>query len=222
MDPRLIAFLGVAALLTIAPGPDTALVLRNSLARGRASVVPTAAGICTGCVIWGAASSGGIAAVLNTSAQLYDALRLAGAAYLVFLGLRTLADVWRTRAADEPTSSNQDGAAARASVGTDSATRAGRAAFRQGLISNLLNPKVGIFYTTFLPQFIAPGQPLFLMSIALASIHAAMGFVWLTLYGNAAVRLGDVIRRGRVRRAIESTTGGVLIGFGVAVAVERR
>jgi threonine/homoserine/homoserine lactone efflux protein len=212
MDPRLIAFVGVAALLTIAPGPDMALVLRNSLARGQGSVLPTALGICAGCVIWGAASSVGIATVLNTSAQLYDALRLAGAAYLVFLGVRTLVEVWRTRADD-----------ADAAPGRQDATpQSNRSAFRQGLISNLLNPKVGVFYTTFLPQFIAPGQNVFLMSIALASVHATMGLVWLTLYGNAAVRLGDVIRRGRVRRAIESTTGGILVAFGVAVAVERR
>jgi threonine/homoserine/homoserine lactone efflux protein len=213
MDPRLIAFVGVAALLTIAPGPDMALVLRNSLARGQGSVLPTALGICAGCVIWGAASSVGIAAVLNTSAQLYDALRLAGAAYLVFLGLRTLVEVWRTRPDDTD---------AAASGRQDATPQSNRSAFRQGLISNLLNPKVGLFYTTFLPQFIAPGQNVFLMSIALASVHATMGLVWLTLYGNAAVRLGDVIRRGRARRAIETATAGILVAFGVAVAVERR
>jgi threonine/homoserine/homoserine lactone efflux protein len=214
MDPRLIAFVGVAALLTISPGPDMALVLRNSLTRGRSSVFPTAAGTCTGCVIWGAASSVGIAAILDTSAQLYDTLRLAGAAYLAFLGLRTLMDVWVRPSHD----------AADAGPGAAAATVPGarRSAYRQGLLTNLLNPKVGIFYTTFLPQFIAPGQPALLMSIALASIHAGMNLVWLTAYGRAAVRLGDVLRRGRVRRTIETATGGVLVAFGLGVALERR
>ncbi len=209
MDPRILAFVGVAALLTISPGPDMALVLRNSLTRGRSSVFPTAAGACSGCVVWGAASSVGIAAILDASAQLYDVLRLAGAAYLVFLGARTLADVWLRRNEEAP-------------AGPAPAPQSGRSAYRQGLLTNLLNPKVGIFYTTFLPQFIAPGQPVFLMSVALASIHAGMGLIWLTLYGNAAVRLGDVIRRGRVRRGIETATGGILVAFGLAVAVERR
>jgi threonine/homoserine/homoserine lactone efflux protein len=87
MDSRLLAFIGVAALLTIAPGPDMALVLRNALRGGRPTVVPTAAGICTGCIVWGAASSLGVAALLAASAQLYQGLKLAGAAYLVFLGV---------------------------------------------------------------------------------------------------------------------------------------
>jgi threonine/homoserine/homoserine lactone efflux protein len=212
LDPRLLAFVGVAALLTMSPGPDMALVLRNSLTRGRAAVLPTACGTCSGCVAWGAASSVGIAAVLDASAQLYDALRLAGAAYLVWLGIRTLWDARTSHArpADDPA----------AEAPTEPGSR--RSAYRQGLLTNLLNPKVGIFYTTFLPQFIAPGQPALLMSIGLASIHAGMNLVWLTLYGSAAARLGDAIRRGRVRRAIETATGTVLVGFGLAVAVERR
>jgi threonine/homoserine/homoserine lactone efflux protein len=155
----------------------------------------------------------GIAAILNTSAQLYDTLRLAGAAYLIFLGVRTLWDVWKHAAG--PADATAD-----APAGAPAPSR--RSAYRQGLLTNLLNPKVGIFYTTFLPQFIAPGQPAFLMSIGLASIHAGMNLVWLTAYGRAAVRLGDVIRRGRVRKAIETATGSVLVAFGLAVAVERR
>jgi len=212
VDARLLAFVGVAALLTMSPGPDMALVLRNSLTRGRAAVFPTALGTCSGCVAWGALSSVGIAAVLNASAQLYDTLRLAGAAYLVFLGARTLWDVWGRHA--EPSVADATGAGV--VVGSRGA------AYRSGLLTNLLNPKVGTFYTTFLPQFIAPGEPAFLMSIALASIHAAMNLFWLTAYGHAAVRLGDVIRRGRVRKGIETTSGTVLVAFGLGVALERR
>jgi threonine/homoserine/homoserine lactone efflux protein len=205
MDSRLIAFVGVAALLTVAPGPDMALVLRNALRGGRPAVVPTAAGIATGCVVWGAASSLGVAALLAASAQLYQALKLAGAAYLVFLGLLALKAAIR-------------GPAAEAGPSDPTRTRAG--AYRQGLLTNLLNPKVGVFYATFLPQFIEPGQPVFATSVALACIHAGMGLVWLTIYGYGASRLADVISRGRIRQAIEVATGTVLVVFGLKLAAD--
>ena len=205
MDSRLIAFIGVATLLTIAPGPDMALVLRNALRGGRPTVVPTAAGIATGCVAWGAASSLGVAALLAASAQLYQALKLAGAAYLVFLGLLALRAAMR-------------GGEAAAGPGELIRTRAG--AYRQGLLTNLLNPKVGVFYATFLPQFIAPGQPVFATSVALACIHAAMNLVWLTVYGYGASRLADVMTRGRIRQGIEAATGLVLVAFGLKLAAD--
>ncbi len=205
MDSRLIAFIGVAALLTIAPGPDMALVLRNALRGGRAAVVPTAAGIATGCVVWGATSSLGVAALLAASAQLYQALKFAGAAYLIFLGLLALRAAMR-------------GAETAAGPGDPTRTRVG--AYRQGLLTNLLNPKVGVFYATFLPQFIGPGQPVFATSVALACIHAGMGLVWLTVYGYGASRLADVMSRGRTRRGIEAATGTVLVAFGLKLAVD--
>ena len=205
MDSRLIAFIGVAALLTIAPGPDMALVLRNALRGGRPTVVPTAAGIATGCVAWGAASSLGVAALLAASAQLYQALKLAGAAYLVFLGLLALRAAMR-------------GGPVESSPADLARTRAG--SYRQGLLTNLLNPKVGVFYATFLPQFIAPGQPVFATSVALAFILAGMGLVWLTVYGYGASRLADVMSRGRIRQGIEAATGTVLVAFGLKLAAD--
>src|ERR1700690_1173216 len=160
MDSRLKAFVGVAAVLTLAPGPDMALVLRNALRGGRPAVLPTAAGICTGCLVWGATSSLGVAALLAASAQLYSALKLAGAAYLVILGVVALRAALR---ANDPH--------------LEAAPLAGsrRGAYRQGLLTNLLNPKVGVFYATFLPQFIGPGQPVFATSMMLAGIHAGLG-----------------------------------------------
>ena len=205
MDSRLLAFIGVAALLTIAPGPDMALVLRNALRGGRRAVVPTAAGICTGCIVWGAASSLGVAALLAASAQLYQALKLAGAAYLVFLGVLALRAAIR-------------GGETQAGPGDATLSRAGF--YRQGLLTNLLNPKVGVFYATFLPQFIAPGQPVFLTSVALACIHAGMGLAWLTVYGYGASRLADVMSRGRIRQGIEAATGTVLVAFGLKLAID--
>lgn len=209
MDPRLIAFIGVAALLTISPGPDMALVMRNALRYGRPSVVPTAAGIAAGSVAWGAVSSLGVAALLAASAQLYDALKLVGAAYLVFLGAVALHAAWK----------RGDEADGETVAGREPIAR--RTAFRQGILTDLLNPKVGVFYATFLPQFIGPGQPVFLTSVELASIHAAMGLTWLVVYGRLASRLGDALRSGRVRKAVESVTGVVLIAFGLRLAADR-
>lgn len=207
METRLIAFVGVAALLTISPGPDMALVLRNALAHGQRAVFPTAAGVGTGCLIWGAASSLGVSALLSASAQLYDALKLAGAAYLIVLGVLALRVAWHHRVGSPATS--------------EQAPLSRGGAYRQGLFTNLLNPKVGVFYATFLPQFIAPGQPVFATSMLLASIHVALGLIWLTAYGYGASRLGDVLRTGRVRQVLEAASGVVLIAFGLRLLTDR-
>jgi threonine/homoserine/homoserine lactone efflux protein len=206
MDSRLIAFIGVAALLTVAPGPDMALVLRNALRGGRPTILPTALGICTGLIVWGAASSLGVAALLAASAELYSALKIAGAAYLIVLGVIALRAALR---ADEG-SPDGHGGPAQLRLGS----------YRQGLLNNLLNPKIGVFYATFLPQFIAPGQPVFTTSLLLAAIHASMGLVWLSLYGYGATRLADVLSGGRVRRVLEAATGTVLVAFGLRLAVD--
>lgn len=207
MDPHFLAFAGVAALLTISPGPDMALMLRNVLRGGASVVVPTALGTCTGLLAWGAASSLGIAAAMAASAALYAILRLAGAAYLVYLGLTVLRAALR---------GDHELAAAPGSR----ATLSRRSAFRNGLVANLLNPKIGVFYATLLPQFIPPGAPPLATSVLLAGIHAAEGIVWLSLYGWLLSRFGDHLLRGRGRRAIEGLTGAVLIGLGIRVAGE--
>ena len=206
METRLIAFVGVAALLTISPGPDMALVLRNALAHGKRAVLPTAAGVGTGCLIWGAASSLGVSAFLSASAQLYDALKLAGAAYLIVLGVLALRVAWHHRVGSPATS--------------EQAPLSRGGAYRQGLFTNLLNPKVGVFYATFLPQFIAPGQPVFATSLELACIHAAMTAVWLTCYGYGASRMADVLSGGPARRILEAATGTVLVAFGLRLAAD--
>src|SRR5215469_12071469 len=160
MDVRLLAFIGVAAVITIMPGADMALVARVALARGRNAAWLTSCGIVCGLLVWGIASAAGITALLNASTTLYTVLRLAGAAYLIYLGLQALLAHAPTHKSDgEAVSSGQN--------------RVG--AFGRGLLNNLLNPKIGVFYTAFLPQFIAPGQPAFLMSILLATIHAVIG-----------------------------------------------
>lgn len=205
--PELLAFAGVAALLTLSPGPDMAVMLRNVLRGGERVVVPTALGTCAGLLAWGAASSLGIAALMAASAELFLVLRLAGAAYLVFLGL----SAFRAALAGDPrhVSTRADG---------EPMTR--WAALRTGLLTNLLNPKIGIFYATLLPQFIPPGAPPLAASVALAGIHAAENIVWLTVYGWLLARFGDRILRGRGRQLLEGLTGTVLVLLGVRVVAE--
>jgi len=208
VDPHFLAFAGVAALLTISPGPDMALMLRNVLRGGARVVLPTAVGTCAGLLVWGAASSLGIAALVAASEGLYVLLRLAGGAYLVVLGVSALRTALR---------GGSHGGAAPA-VGSPGLTRP--AAFRNGFMTNLLNPKIGVFYATLLPQFIPPGAPALATSVLLAAIHAAECLVWLTAYGLVLARFGDLVREGRARRILEGLTGVVLVGIGVRVAAE--
>jgi threonine/homoserine/homoserine lactone efflux protein len=198
----ILAFTAIAAVLTVTPGVDMALVTRTALERGGRPARFTAAGICFGLLVWAALSAIGVAALLATSAEVYAVLRLAGAAYLIFLGIRGL---MRAAGPDQV-----------------EAPRAEGSPFRQGLFTNLLNPKIAVFYTTFLPQFIHRGDPVLAMSLLLASIHALLTIVWLSGYGSFVARAGDVFRRGRARRALDALSGFVLVGLGVRLALERR
>jgi threonine/homoserine/homoserine lactone efflux protein len=206
MDQQILAFSAVAAVLTVTPGVDMAIVTRHALELGSRPARRTAAGICTGLLVWAALSAVGVAALLAASAEAYNVLRFAGAAYLVYLGAQALLSAWRGHgielAADEHFSS--------------------RAAYRQGLLSNLLNPKIAVFYTTLLPQFIEPGDPVLAVSLLLASIHAVMGLAWLWFYAGVVARAGDLLRRGWARRALDSASGLVLVALGVRLALERR
>jgi threonine/homoserine/homoserine lactone efflux protein len=209
MDTRLLAFIGIAAIITLAQGPDMALVTRMALARGKSAAWLTSCGIVTGLLVWGVASSAGIAALLNASATLYTILRLAGAAYLIVLGLQALLS--HTPAPDPI-----------AAPSSSPSHRSGIIAYGQGLLNNLLNPKIGVFYTAFLPQFIAPGQPFFLMAVVLAAIHAVLGIAWLFLNATLVTRASDILRRQRIRRAMERITGVVLLALGLRLAIEQR
>ena len=203
LDPRLVAFVGVAAVLTILPGADMALVMRNVLALGRPKTMLTIAGIASGCVIHATASALGMSAILATSATAFTVMKTAGAAYLVWIGVQS----FRPRDAAGASRSKE--------------TRA-TAPFAQGFLTNVLNPKVAIFYLTFLPQFIAPGEPLLRRSLFLAGIHIAMGVVWLSAYAWFIERLGTVLARPNVKAWLERATGGLLIALGVRLAWDRR
>jgi threonine/homoserine/homoserine lactone efflux protein len=196
---HVLAFLGVSAVVIVTPGQDTALTIRNTLFSGRRSGILTAGGVAVGQAIWALAASAGIAALLRASAPAFEAVKFAGAAYLIWLGLQT---IFR-RSGEHRT------APARA-----------RASFRQGVVSNLGNPKMAIFFTSLLPQF-AP-QPAFGSLFALGVIFSAMTFSWLTGYAFAVSKAGDFLRRPRIRRALDRVTGAVLIALGLRLAAEHR
>ena len=200
---QLLPFLAVSALLIVAPGPDMALVARNALMAGTRGGILTSLGSATGLVIWSLAASAGVAALLRASEPAFLALKAVGVAYLVFLGAQALRAAWRK---DE---------------GPVVPLARPRHAYRQGLVSNLGNPKIAVFFTSFLPQF-APRGGSFLSLLALGLVFCVMTLAWLVGYSAVVAKAGDVLRRPRVRRAVEGLTGVVLIGFGVRLATERR
>lgn len=202
-DPRFLAFLGIAAVLTITPGADTALVTKNVLGRGRASAFVTTLGICLGCLTHAILSALGLSAILRSSVALFNVVKFAGALYLIYLGAMSLSAAWK---GGEP---GQAGVAGRAGYWRS---------FLEGYGTNLLNPKVSIFYLTFLPQFISPGEPAFSKSLFLAAIHILMGLVWLTIYAAMLHRLSAKLLQPTIRRKLEAATGAVLITFGVRLA----
>jgi threonine/homoserine/homoserine lactone efflux protein len=205
------AFLGIALLVILSPGQDTALTIRNTLVGGRGGGMATAAGVVSGLATWTVASSAGLAALLVASQALFLTIRLIGAGYLIFLGLQALygALLHRARPAD----------------GTALARRARLrrwVAYRQGLLSNLSNPKIVVFFLSLFPQFVTRGQASFLSLLLLGLIFCSITITWLTLYAIVVARIGDFLRRDRIQRALEATTGVVLIGLGLRLATERR
>lgn len=205
IDPRTVAFIGVAAVLTVLPGADMALVTRNVLMLGRRRTMQTIVGICIGTMIHATASALGLSAILATSATAFNVVKTIGAAYLVWLGVQSIRDAGT---AAQPAASSP----AHQTIGP----------FLQGFLTNILNPKVAIFYLTFLPQFISPGERILQRSLMLAGIHIAMGLVWLTAFAWFIDRLGAVLTRPRVKAWLERLTGGLLIALGARLAWERR
>ena len=201
--PGLIAFLGISAILIVTPGPDTAVTIRNSLMGGRRAGVFTAFGVSGGQATWTIACAVGLAALLAASEPAFLAVRIVGAAYLVWLGLHALAAAIRGR--------RREGEVPRSPLEP-------RRAFRQGLFSNLGNPKMAAFFPSLLPQF---GHS-FTALLGLGFVFSLMTLVWLTAYAVAVARAGDFLSRSWVKRAIEAITGVVLVALGLRLATERR
>jgi threonine/homoserine/homoserine lactone efflux protein len=206
---ELIAFLGVAVLVIVTPGPDTALTIRNTLLGGRPAGIATALGVVSGQAVWALATSVGLVALLLASEPAFAAVRIAGAAYLIYLGLQALVAAFRP------------GGNGRVDVGPRQELPR-RVAARQGLISNLGNPKMAAFFPSLLPQFVPSGEPTFLPLLGLGLVFCSLTFVWLTAYAVVVARAGDLLRRPRIRRAMEAVTGAVLVALGLRLATEQR
>ncbi len=199
IDGQLLAFAGVALAISISPGPDMALVLRNTVRGGRAAGFRTVGGIAVGLLVWATMSALGVAAVLAASATVFAVLKLAGAAYLVYLGVQSLRSL---RRGEEP---------------IEAAPKPAGSPFRQGLVTNLLNPKLAVLFTTLLPQFIAHEDPA-AKSALLAAVFLAIGLTWLVVY---TLIVAVVARSRRFRMITEAITGVVLIALGARLALER-
>ena len=203
MHVELGPFLVISILLILIPGPDTAVVTKNALLGGRRGGFLTAVGVSVGLAIWTAAAALGIAAVLRASAIAFLALKIAGAVYLVWMGIQML----RTKDF---------------STATTGAPASGGRAFRQGLLSDLGNPKIAVFFTSFLPQFVDPDTSAFASLLLLGGIFAVLTLLWLAAYGWLVGHGASVLRRPSVRRVLDRVTGVILIGFGIRLALERR
>ena len=202
LDGRYLSFLAIATLIIITPGPDTVITVRNALAGGPGAAVATALGVITGTAFWLAAAVFGIALVIASWPPALTALRIGGAIYLTYLGISGLRVATRRSGQDESPVPVPRGAP-----------------FRQGLVSNLLNAKMGVFYLTVLPTFIRPGDsPLRLGSMVV--VYELMVLLWLSAYGyvvsNAARAIGGI----RFQRILEGTTGIVLIGIALVLIIE--
>jgi len=203
------AFIPIAAVVIVAPGPDTVIVTKNALVHGRAAALGTSLGVNTGLMVWTVAAALGVAAVVRSSSVAFTTLKIAGAAYLIWIGAHSLRTAGRAIAAPEA-------ASARRRV----LSPAG--GFRQGLLSNLGNPKIAVFFTALLPQFVAPHGGVLVPSLVLGGLFVAMTLTWLSGYALLAARASSVLTRPRVKAALDRISGVVLIGFGVRLALERR
>lgn len=195
----LAAFLGISIIVIVTPGQDTALTIRNSLIGGRPGGLSTALGVAAGQAVWALATSVGLATLIVAFEPAFVALKLAGAAFLVYLGVHALLRAWRGFTAE--------------------ARRGPRhPPFRQGLLSNLGNPKMAVFFTSLLPQFAESFSGL----LALGLVFCSMTLVWLSAYAVAVAKAGDVLRRPAIRRAFDAVLGAVLVALGIRLATDRR
>jgi threonine/homoserine/homoserine lactone efflux protein len=204
-----LAFLGVCALVICTPGPDTALTVRNSIIGGRRSGVLTSAGVAAGQLVWTIAASVGIASLLQASQPAFAALKIAGAAYLIFLGVQSILAAVRHRP------SHREREARPAELGPWKA-------WRQGFISNLANPKMAAFFLSLLPQFVPAAAGSFAALLPLGLAFCLMTFGWLSLYAVVFHRLAAFFQRTRVRRGFEAATGTVLVALGLRLAAQQR
>jgi threonine/homoserine/homoserine lactone efflux protein len=206
MDAGFLAFLGVSAVVIATPGQDTALTIRNTLIGGRRAGIATAVGVALGQSCWTLGASVGLTAVLLASEVAFMALRLIGAGYLVYLGTLSIWNAIRARPRRDV-------------VIGDPKLPAG-SALRQGAMSNLGNPKMAVFFSSLLPQFVPASSSSFAGMLGLGIVFVSMTLTWLTVYAAVVDRLGAVLQHPRVRRAFDAVMGAVLVAFGARLATD--
>ena len=204
------AFIAISALLILAPGLDTALITRNALLHGRGAAVATALGVNTGMLVWTVASAAGLVALVEASAVAFTVLKLAGAAYLIWIGVATLV------------ASRRPHGAGRGPQPHERREISPRAGYRQGLVCNVANPKAAVIFTSLLPQFVSGHHPSGLLFLELGGIFVLLAIVLQGSYAVIAANASRVLLRGRWRTVLDRLTGVVLIGLGVRLATERR
>ncbi|NBN78769.1 LysE family transporter [Microvirga tunisiensis] len=215
----LLGFSIAAALLTMTPGLDTALVLRTATVEGARPALMAGLGIVAGCLAWGLAAALGLGAVLAVSQTAFQVLQICGALYLIWLGIGMIRAALRRPGQTGPAGADADG-----TMGAGAANRATAPLrwFWRGLVTNLLNPKVGVFYVSFLPQFLPQGVDVAAFSTLLAAMHAGMGLVWFALLIAATRPLARLLARPAVTRSLDGLTGAVLVAFGVRLLAGAR
>jgi threonine/homoserine/homoserine lactone efflux protein len=211
IEQALLSFTLAAGLLTITPGLDTAMVLRTAAVEGRKHAMLAGIGNCFGCLFWGGAASFGLSALLAVFGFAYNVLRIVGAIYLGYLGIKLFIRTFASTSSSstgEPLWKKDKG-------GGNSLW------LKRGLLTNLLNPKVGVFYLSFLPQFIPAGVQVWSFSILLASIHATEGLFWFLLLTNATELLSRWLKQRRVVMVLDSAMGVIFIGFGLKLVFDK-
>ena len=210
MDHSLAAFLAISVVVIATPGQDTALTIRNTLLGGRPAGVATAIGVAGGQLVWTIAAAVGITALLVASEPVFAGVRLAGAIYLIYLGATSLWSGLRG-----PTHGR---------VGADpsatTSTLDRRQALRQGVLSNLGNPKMVVFFSSLLPQVAPTSGPTFVTMLGLGLVFCSMTLLWLTAYAGLVAKAGVVFRRPAIRRVLDAVTGAVLVALGLRLATE--
>jgi threonine/homoserine/homoserine lactone efflux protein len=201
-------FLLVALLIVVTPGIDMALITRNTLTYGRSTGLMTAIGVNAGVLTWSVAAALGLAALVVASARIFAIVELAGAAYLIYLGVRALVASLR-------------GTALPVTEAARSGALSNAGAFRQGLLSNLLNPKIALLFTSLLPPFAGP-SPSAASLLALGGLFNLLGIAWLLTYTLLVARSRHHLERPRIRRLIDRTSGLLLVALGLRVALSRR
>ena len=210
LDARFDAWIAVAIVLIVTPGPDTALIIRNALRAGTRAASLTSLGIGAGSTVWAAASVLGVAVLLESSDLAFNVFKYAGATYLVYLGLRSLIGSFRKDEQQPPES-----------LPATPERLDGWAAFAQGVLNNLLNPKAGAIFVTVMPQFVEPHDSVSRL-VLMVACYDALVVAWLCMYGLVVSRAGRSSMGVRVRKGLERVTGAVMIGLGVRLTFERR